>query len=410
MHGLDRLAQAVLGQRRVRDVEDEVGDERLLERRREALDELGRQPADESDRVGHEVALPVVGERARRRVERLEQPVVDRRVRARQRIQQRRLADVRVPGEGDRRDARPLALLPARRALAAQAPQAALDERHARSRQPAVGLELALPRPAGADAAAEPLEVLPHAAHAREVVLELRQLDLELALGASRVLGEDVEDQLRAVDDARLERVLERPLLRRPQLLVHEQHLGGGLAYALCSSVSFPFPTNVRGSGCARCCTSSPTVSTPAVRASSRSSSSSPSPSTPFGKTPTTNPRSGSAPGAGSGWRAVTTGLWPRYAPAVNGLADRLAQRTLELVDIPSESRDEERVREHLLELVPAGWPRSTRGDEAYLFVPRDAATRRSCVLAGHYDTVPAQDNLPGGSPTAQCTGSARAT
>jgi hypothetical protein len=28
-----------------------------------------------------------------------------------------------------------------------------------------------------------------------------------------------------------------------------------------------------------------------------------------FGKTPTTNPRSGSAPGAGSGWRTVTGGL-----------------------------------------------------------------------------------------------------
>ena len=57
--------------------------------------------------------------------------------------------------------------------------------------------------------------MLPHAAHAREVVLELRELDLQLPLGAPRVLGEDVEDQLRAVDDARAELVLERPLLRR---------------------------------------------------------------------------------------------------------------------------------------------------------------------------------------------------
>ena len=48
------------------------------------------------------------------------------------------------------------------------------------------------------------------------------------------------------------------------------------------------------------------TGATPAVRASSRSSASSASPSTPFGNTPTTNPRSGSAPGAGSGWRTVT--------------------------------------------------------------------------------------------------------
>jgi hypothetical protein len=63
--------------RGVDDVQDEVGDERLLERRREALDQLVRQAADEADRVGHEVAAPVELEAARRRVERLEQAVVD---------------------------------------------------------------------------------------------------------------------------------------------------------------------------------------------------------------------------------------------------------------------------------------------------------------------------------------------
>jgi hypothetical protein len=51
--------------------------------------------------------------------------------------------------------------------------------------------------------------VLPHAAHARQVVLELRELDLELALGAPRVLREDVQDQLCAVDHAGAELVLE---------------------------------------------------------------------------------------------------------------------------------------------------------------------------------------------------------
>ena len=92
--------------------------------------------------------------------------------------------------------------------------------------RPRVGLEPPLARAARPDAAAEALEVVPHPTHAREVVLELRQLDLELALGAPCVLGEDVENQLRPVDDARLERVLERTLLGRRELLVHEQHLG----------------------------------------------------------------------------------------------------------------------------------------------------------------------------------------
>ena len=36
---------------------------------------------------------------------------------------------------------------------------------------------------------------------ARQHVAELRQLDLNLTFGGLRALGEDVEDELRAVDD-----------------------------------------------------------------------------------------------------------------------------------------------------------------------------------------------------------------
>ena len=40
------------------------------------------------------------------------------------------------------------------------------------------------------------------------------------------VLGEDVEDQLGAIDDAGLERVLERALLHRRDLVVDDQNVG----------------------------------------------------------------------------------------------------------------------------------------------------------------------------------------
>ena len=70
--------------------------------------------------------------------------------------------------------------------------------------------------------------MLPHAAHPRQVVFELRQLDLELALGGDGVLGEDVEDQLGAIDDAGLERILERALLNRRDLVVDDQDVGPG--------------------------------------------------------------------------------------------------------------------------------------------------------------------------------------
>src|SRR4051794_9259858 len=74
-------------------------------------------------------------------------------------------------------------------------------------------------------------------------------------------------------------------------------------------------------------------------------------------------------------------------------MRDALAQRTLELVNIPSESRDEAALLAHV---AGAGsLPLTYSTDEALLFSsPR--TDRPLVLLAGHLDTVPAQDNLPG--------------
>ena len=77
-------------------------------------------------------------------------------------------------------------------------------------------------------------------------------------------------------------------------------------------------------------------------------------------------------------------------------LADRLATRTLELVDIPSESRHEAAIREHVRVGVPAPFEQVFAGDEAFLWARERRAGVPLLVLAGHYDTVPAQDNVPG--------------
>jgi succinyl-diaminopimelate desuccinylase len=76
-------------------------------------------------------------------------------------------------------------------------------------------------------------------------------------------------------------------------------------------------------------------------------------------------------------------------------LADRLAARTRELVDIPSESRDEATVREHLLSLVPGTLTAEYAHDDAFLFVPERRPDTPLVLLGGHYDTIPAQGNLP---------------
>ena len=76
-------------------------------------------------------------------------------------------------------------------------------------------------------------------------------------------------------------------------------------------------------------------------------------------------------------------------------LADRLAERTRELVDIASESLHEAEIRAHLLSLVPPTLGAEYAHDDAYLFVPERRPQAPLVVLGGHYDTVPTQGNLP---------------
>src|SRR3954465_14267830 len=228
--GGDLLDEALLGGGSVDDVEHEIGDEGLLQRRGEALHELVRQTADEADGVGDEVAAALLLEAASDRVERLEQAVADGDPGVGQRVEERRLAGVRVAGERNGRRLRAPPLAAPDVALTAELLESLAQLGHAAAREAPVGLELRLAGAARADTAAEAFEGLPHPPHSRQVVLQLRELDLELPLGAHGVLGEDVEDQLRPVDDARVQGVLERALLRRRQLVVDEQRLGARLA------------------------------------------------------------------------------------------------------------------------------------------------------------------------------------
>ena len=66
----------------------------------------------------------------------------------------------------------------------------------------------------------------PPAPHAGEVVLQLRELDLELALRRVCVVGEDVEDDRGAIDDRDVERRLEVALLARNELVVAGDQVG----------------------------------------------------------------------------------------------------------------------------------------------------------------------------------------
>jgi succinyl-diaminopimelate desuccinylase len=82
-------------------------------------------------------------------------------------------------------------------------------------------------------------------------------------------------------------------------------------------------------------------------------------------------------------------------APSDTEVAARLAARTLELVDVPSESRSEAELAAHVARVLREGGAEVAElGDSCVLAKPPGSSP--AVLLAGHLDTVPAQDNIPG--------------
>ena len=91
-------------------------------------------------------------------------------------------------------------------------------------------------------------------------------------------------------------------------------------------------------------------------------------------------------------------------APSESELAERLAVRTLELIDIPSESRDEAQLAAHVASVLREGGAVvEDLGDSCVLAYPSEL--RPQVLLAGHLDTVPAQGNIPGRIADGRVTG-----
>ncbi len=65
----------------------------------------------------------------------------------------------------------------------------------------AIGLELSFARAPGSDAAAKLRHSATASGEAGQLVFELREFYLELAFAGLGMAGEDVEDELRTVDD-----------------------------------------------------------------------------------------------------------------------------------------------------------------------------------------------------------------
>ena len=216
----------------VDDLEQDVGPVDLLEGRPERVDELMGQLVDEADGVGDDRRLAVAqADLAAGRVEGREELVLGPGdLLADERVEQGRLARVRVADDADGRHQAPVASPGGGRALLADLVDPFLHLLDPLADDPPVGLELGLARAARADTAAGPAQVGPHPGQPRQLVFELGELDLEAPFVGLGVQGEDVQDQPAAVDHLDLEQLLERPLLGRRELVVGDQHVKAGLA------------------------------------------------------------------------------------------------------------------------------------------------------------------------------------
>jgi succinyl-diaminopimelate desuccinylase len=63
---------------------------------------------------------------------------------------------------------------------------------------------------------------------------------------------------------------------------------------------------------------------------------------------------------------------------------------------MPSESRHEAEIAAHVRSLVPASFEAEYEAEDAFVWVRPRREGKPLVVLAGHYDTVPAQENIPG--------------
>ncbi len=198
--GVDLLLE--IGVAEVNDVDEEVRLVDFLEGGLERLDDGVRELADEADCVGEEDFLVIWEEElAGGGVERGEKLIGGEDAGAGEEIEESGLAGVCVANEGGDGPMLAAAALALDGAVLADIGEIALEAGDALLDAAAVDLELSLAGAAGADAAALAGKVCPHAGEAREEVLKLGELDLKAALAGVSALGEDIEDELGAVED-----------------------------------------------------------------------------------------------------------------------------------------------------------------------------------------------------------------
>jgi hypothetical protein len=183
-------------------VEKNFGSLDLFEGGAEARNECVGKVADEADGIGEQdlaagrkLQLPKFGVESGEHAGRFEHTGLG------EGIEEGALAGVGVADEGDHGDRDCLAALPLLVADAADGVELGLDLVDAKVDLAAIGLELGFARAAGSDATTKLRHGATASGEAGQLVFELGEFYLELALAGLGVAGEDVEDELLTVDN-----------------------------------------------------------------------------------------------------------------------------------------------------------------------------------------------------------------
>ena len=192
----------------------QIGLAHLVERRFERLDQLGRQFADEPDRIRKQERQVVEDHLADRGVERGEELVLGKNLALRNQVHQRRFADVGIAHQRNADHRTAVGTLD--RHLTVDFPQVLLEFGDPVADDTAVGLDFAFARAAaGSRAAPLPFEVGPHTRKPGQHVLVIGQLHLRLGIGGLRPRHENIENQARTVEDTARHRLFDIARLRR---------------------------------------------------------------------------------------------------------------------------------------------------------------------------------------------------
>jgi len=217
---------------RVGDVDDvyqKIGDDGFLEGGFERLDEPVRETADEADGVGDE-ELVIAGEKelAGGGVEGGEEFVLGENVGAGEGVQEGGFAGVGVAddGGGGNGDAEASAALDA--ALLDDLDELGFEVRDAVADDAAVLFELGFAFAAEGAFAALAGEVGPGAGESRQGIFHARERDLKDGFAGVGAIGEDLEDDLFAIDDAEAGEFLPVALLGGGKLFVEDDDVGVG--------------------------------------------------------------------------------------------------------------------------------------------------------------------------------------